>query len=97
MMQQVAKLLSLKSKLEDNQVISVYSCMILNIDIYISMVSAAHAVCAKGLFIAMISTTVETNNPELEIKPALDLLGPVLEMFTQVTSLYEPLDDGTQD
>jgi len=36
-------------------------------DVYISMVSSAHAVCAKGLYIAMISTTVETTNPELEI------------------------------
>lgn len=37
------------------------------IDIYISMVSSDHAVCAKGLYIAMISTTVETDKPELEI------------------------------
>lgn len=61
------------------------------------MVSSAHAVCAKGLYIAMISTTVETANAELEIKPALDLLGDVIEMFTNVSSLYEPLDDGTSD
>jgi len=45
------------------------------------MVSSAHAVCAKGLYIAMVSTTVETANPEQEIVPALDLLGPVIEMF----------------
>lgn len=61
------------------------------------MVSSAHAVCAKGLYIAMISTTVETTNPESEIKPALDLLGDVLEMFVNTSSLYEPLDDGTSD
>lgn len=46
-------------------------------DIYISMVSYTHQVAAKGWFIAMVSTTVETNNPEAEIKPALDLLGPI--------------------
>jgi len=63
-------------------------------DIYISMVSSAHAVCAKGLFIAMISTTVETNNAEQEIRPALELLGEVLEMFVQEHVIYEPLDDG---
>jgi Rab GDP dissociation inhibitor len=28
------------------------------------MISSSHAVCAKGLFIAMISTTVETDKPE---------------------------------
>jgi Rab GDP dissociation inhibitor len=57
------------------------------------MVSSAHAVCAKGLFIAMISTTVETANPELEIKPALEMLGDVLEMFVNVSPVYEPTDD----
>lgn len=66
-------------------------------DIYISMVSSSHAVCAKGLFIAMISTTVETDKPELEIRPALDLLGEILEMFVQVHTSYEPIDDGKQD
>lgn len=43
------------------------------------MVSSAHNVCAKGKFIAMVSTTVETSNPEAELKPGLDLLGPVDE------------------
>ena len=61
------------------------------------MVSYAHAVCAKGLYIAMISTTVETDKPELEIKPALDLLGDVLEMFSRVDNLYTAVDDGTKD
>jgi Rab GDP dissociation inhibitor len=42
----------------------------------------------------MISTTVETDKPELEIRPALDLLGDVLEMFVQISSIYEPTDDG---
>jgi RAB protein geranylgeranyltransferase component A len=33
----------------------------------------------------MISTTVETEEPESEIKVALDLLGPTLEMFVNVS------------
>lgn len=45
----------------------------------------------------MISTTVETSNPELEIKPALELLGDVLEMFVQVSPVYVPNDDGRSD
>jgi Rab GDP dissociation inhibitor len=61
------------------------------------MVSSAHAVCSKGLFIAMISTTVETDKPELEIRPAVDLLGDILEMFVQISPVFEPLDDGTKD
>jgi len=67
------------------------------IDIYISMISSSHAVCAKGLYIAMISTTVETEKPELEIKPALELLGHVLEMFVETYTIYEPIDDGKAD
>lgn len=61
------------------------------------MVSSAHAVCAKGLYIAMISTTVETDKPELEIKPAVELLGSVLEMFIRTDVIYEPIDDGKKD
>ena len=71
--------------------------LVISLDIYISMVSSSHAVCAKGLFIAMISTTVETDKPELEIRPALDLLGDILEMFVQVQPFYDPVDDGRKD
>ena len=42
----------------------------------------------------MISTTVETDKPELEIRPALDLLGGVLEMFVRVDNIYTATDDG---
>lgn len=61
------------------------------------MVSSAHAVCSKGLYIAMISATVETDKPELEIRPAFDLLGGVLEYFTDIQTLYEPTSDGKDD
>lgn len=61
------------------------------------MVSSSHAVCSKGLYIAMISTTVETDKPELEIRPAIDLLGDILEMFVQISTIYEPVDDGKKD
>lgn len=63
-------------------------------DIYVSVVSYTHQVAAKGWFIAMVSTTVETANPELEIKPGLDLLGPISQKFVSVTDYVEPLDDG---
>ncbi len=61
------------------------------------MVSSAHAVCAKGLFIAMVSAAVETANPELEIRPAIEALGGVVEYFTEVSTLYEPTGDGRAD
>ena len=44
------------------------------------MVGYEHRVCAKGYYIAIVSTIVETNNPGAEIQPALQLLGPVEEM-----------------
>jgi len=62
-------------------------------DIYITMVSNAHAVCAKNLYIAIVSATVETASPQDEIKPALDLLGGFKEMFVQVSDLHEPTND----
>lgn len=57
------------------------------------MVSNAHAVCAKDLFIAIVSATVETDNPEQEIQPAIAMLGTVREMFTSVSQLFEPTND----
>lgn len=35
-----------------------------NTDTYISMISSSHQICAKGIFVAIISATVETENPE---------------------------------
>merc|ERR1711964_833068 len=66
-------------------------------DIFVLMVSSAHCVVPQGRYLAIVSTTVETSTPELEIRPALDLLGPIVDMFTQVQDLYEPVDNGSQD
>lgn len=49
---------------------------------------------AKGKYLAMVSTTVESLNPEEELKPALDLLGKIDEKFVFITDLFEPNDDG---
>ena len=48
-------------------------------DIYIAMVSSTHNVCAKDVYVAIVSTIVETNDPEAEIEPGLKLLGPVFD------------------
>lgn len=37
----------------------------------------------------MISTTVETDNPEAEIQPGLNLLGPITQKFIQVTGTLD--------
>jgi len=41
------------------------------------MISYAHNVAAQGKYIAIVSTTVETDEPEAEIEPALELLEPI--------------------
>jgi len=66
-------------------------------DIYISVVSHSHEVAPKGKFIAIVSTTVETNDPIKELDPAFDLLGARLKTFEKVHGIYEPTDDGTKD
>ncbi|XP_022901713.1 rab GDP dissociation inhibitor alpha [Onthophagus taurus] len=67
-----------------------------NSDIYVSLVSYTHQVAAKGWFIAMVSTTVETDNPESEIKPGLELLGTIRQKFVSVSDYYEPTDAGLE-
>jgi len=64
-------------------------------DIYVTCVSYTHQVATKGWFVATVSTTVETANPEAEIQPGLQLLGPVKQKFLQVCDTFDPLDDGT--
>lgn len=57
------------------------------------MVSNAHAVCAKDLYIVIVSATVETADPQKEIEPALSLIGAVKEMFVQVSDQHEPTNN----
>ncbi|MGH0131006.1 UNVERIFIED_CONTAM: hypothetical protein FKN15_008690 [Acipenser sinensis] len=65
-------------------------------DIYVCMISYAHNVAAQGKYIAIVSTTVETNDPEKEIKPALDLLDPVEQKFVSISDQFAPTDLGTE-
>ena len=48
-------------------------------DIYVCCVSSTHMVTAKGYFMALVATAVETNNPEEELAPGLKLLGAIEE------------------
>lgn len=54
------------------------------------MVSSVHSISKQGYYVAIISTTVETNNPEQEIQGALDLCGKVKEKFITITERYVP-------
>lgn len=66
-------------------------------DVYIAGLSSVHQVCPLGYYIAIVSTICETSNPEQEIAFGLGLLGPILERFTSVVDMFEPLLDGTSD
>jgi len=66
-------------------------------DIYVAMVSSTHNVCLKDIYIAIVSTIVETSTPELEIRPGLDLLGPIHDKFVSITPLYTPTTSGQDD
>jgi len=69
-------------------------------DIYVLCVSYAHKVCVANKWIAVISTNQESNAApgsdaeKAEIKPALDLLGKIDELFFEVVNNYAPADDG---
>ncbi|KAG5647593.1 Rab GDP dissociation inhibitor alpha [Asterophora parasitica] len=66
-------------------------------DIYIALVSSTHNVCAKDIYVAIVSTIVETDKPELEIAPGLNLLGPIHEKFVSISPLYQPTSSGERD
>ena len=54
------------------------------------MVSSVHCISKKDFYIAIISTTVETNNPMEEIKGALSLCGNIKEQFVSIKERYVP-------
>lgn len=60
------------------------------------MVSYSHLICANGFYVAIVSGTVETEAPEQEIQPAIDLLGDIMDMFVSVSTIYEPVDDSVK-
>lgn len=66
-------------------------------DMYVFCCSYAHNVAANGKYVAFISTTVETDNPEAELAPGLALLGPIDEKFVEVRDVCEPLENGATD
>ncbi|KAF8938111.1 GDP dissociation inhibitor [Dissophora ornata] len=66
-------------------------------DIYIAGVSASHNVCEKNHYLAIVSTVVETDNPQEEIQPGLALLGPIVDKFVSIADICEPIQDGAND
>jgi Rab GDP dissociation inhibitor len=71
-------------------------------DVYVTVLDASHEVVPAGKMLGMVSTTVETAEPEKEVIPGLDLLGGrdgnILFRFTEVVPYLVPKagagDDG---
>ena len=46
---------------------------------------------------AIISTLVETDHPEFEIQPALNIIGPYLKKFDKISDILVPIDNTFRD
>ncbi|KAK8656437.1 hypothetical protein V6N13_098389 [Hibiscus sabdariffa] len=66
-------------------------------DMYLFCCSYAHNVAPKGKYIAFVSAEAETDNPEQELKPGVDLLGSVDEIFYDTYDRYVPTNDHATD
>jgi len=63
-------------------------------DIFLLQLSEVHKVVPAGMYVAIISTVAETEDPESELRPGIALCGKLLESFTSVSPMYAPKDDG---
>eukprot|EP00656_Telonema_subtile_P043797 TRINITY_DN500_c0_g1_i1.p1 TRINITY_DN500_c0_g1~~TRINITY_DN500_c0_g1_i1.p1 ORF type:complete len:474 (-),score=138.76 TRINITY_DN500_c0_g1_i1:280-1701(-) len=65
-------------------------------DIYVVVLDHTHNVAPKGFYVGIVSTTIETGEPENEIIPGLDLLGGrknnILCRFTNICDVMAPKD-----
>ncbi|KAG8645842.1 hypothetical protein MANES_10G098900v8 [Manihot esculenta] len=66
-------------------------------DMYLFCCSYSHNVAPKGKYIAFVSTEAETDKPEVELKPGVDLLGSVEEIFYETYDRYVPTNDSGVD
>lgn len=87
----------MKNKLDSANIIIPQSEVGRKHDIYICFTSEQQKVCPKGWYIALVSTSVETDKPEDELKPGLDILGPVKYKAVGIHDCYEPCIEGTVD
>jgi Rab GDP dissociation inhibitor len=68
-----------------------------NSDIYVSMISYHHKICATGKYIAVISANFEGNDEKKELEPAIKLLGAIDETFYWVSDNFVPLENNGHD
>ena len=61
-------------------------------NVNISIISGVN-ICPNDFKIATISTIARSDDPEEELKPAFDLLGPILEKFITISTCYKPSEE----
>ncbi|KAF8044196.1 hypothetical protein BT93_A2241 [Corymbia citriodora subsp. variegata] len=66
-------------------------------DMYLFYCSYAHNVAPKGKYIAFVAAEAETDNPQQELKPGIELLGPVDEIFFDIYDRYVPTNNHEVD
>lgn len=66
-------------------------------DMYLFCCSYSHNVAPKGKYIAFVSTEAETDDPEKELKPGVDILGVVDEIFYETYDRFVPSHDSATD
>ncbi|XP_030539284.1 guanosine nucleotide diphosphate dissociation inhibitor At5g09550 [Rhodamnia argentea] len=66
-------------------------------DMYLFCCSYAHNVAPKGKYIAFVTAEAETDNPQQELKPGIELLGPVDEVFFDIYDRYVPTNNHEVD
>ncbi|KAI4299162.1 hypothetical protein L6164_032647 [Bauhinia variegata] len=66
-------------------------------DMYLFCCSYTHNVAPKGKYIAFVTTEAETDQPEVELKPGVDLLGPVDEIFYETYDRFVPSNNYEAD
>jgi len=81
------------SEAESGQIILPMNQLGRQSDIYISCVSYAHEVAPEPMFICLVSTVVETPDPQRELAPGLAFLGTILQQFWSIDPLFVPSND----
>lgn len=66
-------------------------------DVFVCCMGHTLQTTAAGIYVAIVSTISEKNNPDEDVVPGLQLLGPILQRFTSVSTTYEPVSDGKTD
>jgi Rab GDP dissociation inhibitor len=65
-------------------------------DVFVCCMGNSLQATAPGIYVAIVSTISEKANPDEDVAPGLQLLGPIVTRFTAISTTYEPVDDGSK-